>query len=332
MATDDDGRTTEDTAIIVADGATGTTGTATDGADLLNNDRDPDTGSTLSITHVGADAANQKALTAAGIGGSNGGLFRIRADGSWNFVPNNQFDDLADGKTRTTSVVYTVSDGGLSDTATLTVTVTGVNDAPTAMADSGATAANTRLTVADGDSGTEVTSSEIVTDPVTNDTSTVITTMTINADLLLNDEDADDDDTLTITAVKGYTDVDPNDKTRQRQDVATGAETFGKNGGVFTLNANGAWSFDPNGDFNDLTADETRTTSVEYTVADVSGATSTATLTVTVSPNSAPVAFVDPGTTDEDTVLTVADGATGTARAGGVGRDNADLLLNDRGP
>ena len=201
---------------------------------------------------------------------------------------------------------------------------------PVAMADSGATAANTRLTVADGDSGTEVTASEIVTDPVTNDTSTVITTMTINADLLANDEDADGDDTLTITAVKGYTDVDPNDKTRQRQDVATGAGTFGKNGGVFTLNANGAWSFDPNGDFNDLTADETRTTSVEYTVADASGATSTATLTVTVSPNSAPTAFVDPGTTDEDTLLTVADGATGTARAGGVGRNNADLLLNDR--
>ena len=60
------------------------------------------------------------------------------------------FDDLAAGVTRTTSVVYTASDGTLTDTATLTVTVTGTNDGLTANDDAGTTTENKMLTVADG--------------------------------------------------------------------------------------------------------------------------------------------------------------------------------------
>ncbi|MEZ5774509.1 MAG: Ig-like domain-containing protein [Hyphomicrobiaceae bacterium] len=63
--------------------------------------------------------------------GSNGGVFTILGDGQVTFDPAGGFEDLAAGETRTSSIAYTVSDGqGGTDTAVVTVTVTGVNDAP----------------------------------------------------------------------------------------------------------------------------------------------------------------------------------------------------------
>ena len=52
-------------------------------------------------------------------------------DGSWSFDASS-YDYLADGATKTLDVNYTVSDGELNDSGTLTITVTGTNDAPTA--------------------------------------------------------------------------------------------------------------------------------------------------------------------------------------------------------
>lgn len=65
------------------------------------------------------------------IAGSDGGTFVINADGTYSFNPGTEFDDLQVGETRTTSVIYTISDGDNGTaTATLTITVTGENDAP----------------------------------------------------------------------------------------------------------------------------------------------------------------------------------------------------------
>ena len=83
-----------------------------------------------------------------------------------------------------------------------------------------------------------------------------------------------------------------------------------------------------------------------YTVADTNGATSEpATLTVTVRQNRAPATVDDAGTTDENTVLTVANDAAATTTnyiivtdpdTGDTGTltitGNADLLLNDTDP
>jgi hypothetical protein len=78
-----------------------------------------------------------------------------------------------------------------------------------------------------------------------------------------------DGDTLTVTKVG-------NDPAKVGQPVA------GSNGGRFTLNADGTYSFDPNGEFNDVPQGATRTTSVTYEVSDGEGGTATATLTITV--------------------------------------------------
>ena len=287
VGADDAGSATEDTAIVVADGATGTirAGGGAQNADLLLNDKDPDSGNTLTITHVGATAASQQALTTTAIAGSDGGLFLIRDDGSYTFDPNNQFDDLAPGETRTTSVVYTLSDGALSDTATLTMTVTGVNDAPTAVNDTALASADWVRAVADGDRG-------------------IRDRAATNADVLLNDRDVDDDnDALTVSAVAGVA--------ANIGRPVDGIDEDGAGGGKFTINADGSWEFDPDGDFDDLTGSQTRDTSVTYTVADSTGGTDIGTLTVRVSVNEAPTATNDLGATN-DRLLIVADGATGT--------------------
>ena len=54
------------------------------------------------------------------------------------FTPGNLFDALAVGETATVVVGYTVKDTlDAASSSTLTVTVTGANDAPTAVVDTG---------------------------------------------------------------------------------------------------------------------------------------------------------------------------------------------------
>ena len=119
----DTGITDEDTVLSVSDPAAG----------VLGNDVDVDANDMLVVTEV----ANGATTVAAGaqIAGSDGGLFTINADGTYAFDPNEDFEDLAQGVPATTSVTYTVSDGLTTATETLTVTVTGVNDAPVAEQD-----------------------------------------------------------------------------------------------------------------------------------------------------------------------------------------------------
>ncbi len=105
IAVNDNFGTNEDTAGVV-------------GNAITNNDSDPDN-----------DALS--AIVQTNVVGSNGGLFSIAANGQVSFNPNGNFEDLAAGETRDTSFTYTLVDAdGLTDTATVTVTVTGINDAP----------------------------------------------------------------------------------------------------------------------------------------------------------------------------------------------------------
>ena len=258
-AVNDRGTTDEDSSFLV-----GPTAKSDDGvnAGLLVNDKDPE-GNTLRISQVEGDADNVGEATA----GRNGGQFTIYVTGAYNFVPGKDFHDLAVGKTRDTSVEYTVSDGkGGTATATLTVTVTGVNDAPRSVADAGTTIEYGSLTVANGDEGVGGE----------------------NADLLLNDVDLDDGDSLSISQVEGAV-------------SKVGVATAGRNGGQFTIRADGSWGFDPDADFDDLDAGESDLTSVSYTVSDGNGGTTTGWLMVTVNgANGVPVLTAATGTATED--------------------------------
>ena len=185
--------------------------------------------------------------------------------------------------TPTTSPVafsyFATDDDGDRGSLTFTVVVTGTgvtptpNQAPVTVADTGATDADTVRTVADGATGTT------------------------NADLLLNDSDPDTGDTLTISAVG----INATDTSASN----VGAPVLGTGGGTFTIEANGAWSFDPSTSFDDLNAGSTRTTTIFFTVTDGT-ATTASELTVTVTgTNRQPVPTSDTGGTDADTTLTV---------------------------
>ncbi|WP_176090513.1 retention module-containing protein, partial [Achromobacter anxifer] len=119
-AANDSGATDEDTALHVTDPNAG----------VLANDHDPD-GDTLSVSQVNGVAGD----VGKPIAGTGGGTFTLNADGTYSFEPGSAFQHLAAGQTATSSITYTVSDGeGGTSTATLTVEITGTNDAPTAVA------------------------------------------------------------------------------------------------------------------------------------------------------------------------------------------------------
>jgi len=91
-------------------------------ASVLANDSDPDGDL---VTFTGFDATGAI------------GVFTYNGDGTFDYDPNGQFDALGAGETATDTITYTVSDGtGREDTATLTVTIDGINDAPRTIDDS----------------------------------------------------------------------------------------------------------------------------------------------------------------------------------------------------
>ncbi|NOU45325.1 MAG: DUF4347 domain-containing protein, partial [Methyloglobulus sp.] len=138
-------------------------------------DTDPDNATNTLVVSgavAGTGAVTQNVGVGASLAGTHGHL-TLNADGSYSYVADNA-NSLALGVTATDTFTYTVQDpGGLvSNTATLTITVTGTNDAPTAVNDTASTNEDIPLTI-----------------PV--------------ATLLANDTDPDTGDTLTVTSVQG---------------------------------------------------------------------------------------------------------------------------------
>ncbi|MGX1739931.1 Ig-like domain-containing protein, partial [Bosea sp. NPDC055353] len=105
---------------------------------VLTNDSDVD-GDALSVTQFVIDGTTYTAGQTATIAGV--GALTIGADGSYSFVPAANYNGPVPVAT------YTISDGALTDTATLTITVTPVNDPPVAADDFGTTPEDTTLTV-----------------------------------------------------------------------------------------------------------------------------------------------------------------------------------------
>ncbi|WP_236765718.1 Ig-like domain-containing protein [Acinetobacter junii] len=191
--TDAAGQTTTSTITVTVTGvndvpvATPTTATTNEdtAVTLTPSVTDPDAGDVLTVT---------SAVSA------NGGTVTINADGTLNYTPalNYVGDDV---------VTYTVTDAaGQTTTSTITVTVTGVNDAPVATP-----------TTATTNEDTAVTLTPSVTDPDAGDVLTVTSavsanggTVTINADGTLNYTPAlnyvgDDVVTYTVTDSTGLT-------------------------------------------------------------------------------------------------------------------------------
>lgn len=102
-----------------------------DGADInvLLNDKS-NTGEALVVKAVDGSAN----LVGVWVDLDNGGRILMAANGSVDFDADGDFDALGEGEIATVSINYTVlNSDGLTATATLTIEVTGINDAPVAV-------------------------------------------------------------------------------------------------------------------------------------------------------------------------------------------------------
>ncbi|MEM9063562.1 MAG: calcium-binding protein, partial [Pseudomonadota bacterium] len=160
---DDDPRAADDL-LSVGEGATLLADVFADngnGADV-----DPDAPASFTIIEVEGDPA----LVGQALDLS-GAAVTLAADGSIDVDPQGAFEALSVGTSQTVSLTYTLSDGGGgTDSATVTVAITGENDDPTAFADAFAMQQSETLTgnlLDDNGAGAD-------TDPDSSDTLTVV--------------------------------------------------------------------------------------------------------------------------------------------------------------
>ncbi|NOS82965.1 MAG: tandem-95 repeat protein [Nitrospira sp.] len=219
---------------------------------VLANDTDPDAGDALRVLSI--DRTGTVGTTAFA---SSGGVPMIY------YSPNQV---LPTGETATDQFRYTVVDSaGVQSTATVTVMITGVNDAPVAIGD--------RVSVSE-DTGA------------------------ITVNVLANDQDPDAGDTKTVTAVDG------NGRPSQIVITSANTSTFTTFVVTPAIPAiRGAVSIAPDGQgvvytptqaLQALRAGQVLTETIFYTMRDAAGATSSSSLVVTITGvNDAPTAVAD---------------------------------------
>ncbi|MBK8458531.1 MAG: tandem-95 repeat protein [Phyllobacteriaceae bacterium] len=318
---------TNDTPVAVADSNAGNEDATITGS--VANDTDVDDGALLSYS-LNAPVAG---LT-------------LNGDGSYSFDASNAaYQHLAQGATQVVTANYTVTDEhGASSTSTLTITLTGTNDAPVAVADtkSGSEDATITGTVAndnDIDDGAILTYS--LNAPVAGltlngdgsysfDASNAAyqhlaqgATGTVVANYTVTDQHgATSTSTLTITLTgtndapvavadtkSGSEDATITGTVANDNDIDDGAIlTYSLNAPVagLTLNGDGSYSFDAsNAAYQHLVQGATQVVTANYTVTDEHGASSTSTLTITLTgTNDAPVAVADVKSGSEDAIIT----------------------------
>ncbi|WP_447932205.1 Ig-like domain-containing protein [Sphingopyxis fribergensis] len=280
--------------------------------DVRTNDLDVD-GPALTVTEIdgNAIAVNQ---SVAVIGGS----VTLNPDGTLTFTPNADYNGSP-------QFTYTVSDGNFSDTATVSGTVTPVNDGPQA-------SAPPIVTNEDVPAVGQVTSTDVDGDTLSYALTEAPThgTLTINPDGSYNyvpDPDFNGDDSFVVLVSDGNgrsvlvtipVQVLPvNDapvasappvSTNEDTPVAgriTASDVDGDPltyaivtppaNGTVTVNADGSYTYTPGPDFNG-------NDSFTVLVSDGNGGTVPVTIPVVVRPvNDAPVASALPPTTDKDT-------------------------------
>lgn len=235
-----------------------------DGGDVIENDSDPD-GNPIVVQSVqrvvdGQPQGEIVLVDADGetIEGEFGTLF-IRADGTYEFTPNENYQALGEGDQAQDIFLYTISDQfGLTDTAQITINLTGVNDAPEAENDVG---------TIDAESGSAT------------------------GYVLANDDDPDGDE-ISVTSVQhvgsGEGQGEPTEVGNEGPTIVCG--TYG----TLTIYADGSYKYTPHEGYFALAAGETASDVFSYTVSDEHGAADTADIAISLTgENEAPDADDD---------------------------------------
>ncbi|MGX1415654.1 VCBS domain-containing protein [Bradyrhizobium elkanii] len=302
---------TDDAPVAVNDSGSATeaggTGNSTAGSNatgnVLTNDTDVDNTTAslvVSAIRTGAVEGSGSAGTlGSGLVGAHGTL-TLNTNGSYTYVVNNNdaaVQALNTGGTLTDSFNYTVKDpGNLTDTAVLTITINGANDAPVGVDDTGS--ATEAGGVSNGTPGSNAT-----------------------GNVLTNDTDVDNTTaSLVVSAI--------------RTGAVEGSGSAGTLGsglvgahGTLTLNTNGSYTYVVNN--NDaavqaLNTGGTLTDSFNYTVKDPGNLTDTAVLTITINgANDAPVGVDDTGSATE--AGGVSNGTPGSNATGNVLTNDTDV-------
>ncbi|HDM8155352.1 TPA: tandem-95 repeat protein, partial [Vibrio harveyi] len=284
---------------------------------------DEDTAVTIDVLANDSDPENdQLTITNASVPAEQGTVAIV--DGKLVFTPAENFNGDA-------TISYTISDGQLTDDATVAVTVNPVNDAPVAVNDTVATDEDTAVTIdvlandsdpendqltitnasvpaeqgtvtivdgklvftpAENFNGDATISYTISDGQLTDDATVAVTVNPVNdAPVAVNDTVATDEDTAVTIDVLAN-DSDPENDQLTITNASVPAEQ-----GTVTI-VDGKLVFTPAENFN---GDAT----ISYTISD-GQLTDDATVAVTVNPvNDAPVAVNDAVSTDEDTAVTI---------------------------
>ena len=303
----------------------------------------------VTCTDVDGDTLTYAAVT----GPANGDLV-FNPDGTFTYTPDPDFSGVD-------TFTFTADDGDLtSNTATFTVTVTAVNDAPVCSDDAGSTAEEVALldavtcTDVDGDTLTYAAvtgpaNGDLVFNPdgtftytpdpdfsgvdtftftaddgdLTSNTATFTVTVTaVNDAPVCSDDAGSTAEEVALLDAVTCTDVDG--------DTLTYAAVTGPANGDLVFNPDGTFTYTPDPDFSGV---DTFT----FTADDGDLTSNTATFTVTVTAvNDAPVCSDDAGSTAEEVALldavtcTDVDGDTLTYAAV-TGPANGDLVFNPDG-
>ncbi|ELY1987495.1 tandem-95 repeat protein, partial [Vibrio harveyi] len=284
---------------------------------------DEDTAVTIDVLANDSDPENDTlTITAASVPTEQGTVAIV--DGKLVFTPAENFNGDA-------TISYTVSDGQLTDDATVAVTVNPVNDAPVAVDDTVTTDEDTAVTIdvlandsdpendqltitnasvpaeqgtvtivdgklvftpAENFNGDATISYTISDGQLTDDATVAVTVNPVNdAPVAVNDAVSTDEDTAVTIDVLAN-DSDPENDQLTITNASVPAEQ-----GTVTI-VDGKLVFTPAENFN---GDAT----ISYTISD-GQLTDDATVAVTVNPvNDAPVAVNDAVSTDEDTAVTI---------------------------
>uniref|UniRef100_UPI0037D9E99A retention module-containing protein n=1 Tax=Zoogloea sp. TaxID=49181 RepID=UPI0037D9E99A len=282
---------------------------------------------TVDVLANDSDANNDALVVTSATAGN--GQVTINPDGSLRYVPNPDFNGPD-------TVTYTISDGkGGTSTATVTINVAAVNDAPVALPDvattpedvpvtvnvlgndsdpdgdpltvTGATVDPTRGTVVVNPDGTltftpaqDITGPVVITYTVSDGKGgTASSTVTVNVTPVNDSPVANPDVATTLENTPVTVPVLGNDSDPEGDPLTVTSATVNPAVGSVVVNPDGTLTLTPAANFNGPVV-------INYTISDGNGGTATSTVTVNVTPvNDAPVANPDSTTTIEDQPVTV---------------------------
>ncbi|MDP3142297.1 MAG: Ig-like domain-containing protein, partial [Methylotenera sp.] len=261
-------------------GNTAFAGTPSTTGNVLSNDTDVDTGDTKTVNSVNGLTTN----VGTPINGTYGSI-SIAADGTYTYTLNNSLattQALAQGQAVTEVFNYTLKDtaNAVSNSTTLTINISGTNDAPVAVVDN----------------------ASVVEAGVNPGNTAFAGTATASGNVLTNDTDVDTGDTKAVSAVNGLA-------------ANVGAASVAGTYGSITIAANGVYTYTLN---NSLAATQALdqgqvvTDVFNYTVIDANGATSSVNINVSVTgTNDAPIAVTDTYSMAEDSAAITLTPLTG---------------------